>query len=71
MNTWLDTSSAENDVEVIPEHKPGMNQHCQGNVNRNRVSERGKGKTLTGAVCSQDGNRRAKIIIRDLGNIIY
>lgn len=40
MNTWLDTSSAENDVEVTPEHKPGMNQYCQGNVNRNTVSER-------------------------------
>lgn len=42
MNTWLDITSAENDVEVTPEHKPGMNQYCQGNVNRNVVSERGK-----------------------------
>lgn len=42
MNTWLDITSAENDVEVTPEHKPGMNQYCQGNVNRNIVSERGK-----------------------------
>lgn len=42
MNTWLDTSSAENDVEVTPEHKPGMNQYCQGNANRNIASERGK-----------------------------
>lgn len=46
MNTWIDTSSAENDVEVTPEHEPVTNQHCRGNVNRNTVSETGKATHL-------------------------
>lgn len=42
MNTWLDTSSAENDVEVTPQHEPGMNQQHQGTINRNIASETSK-----------------------------
>lgn len=82
MNTWLDTSSAESDVEVTAEHKPGMNQYCQGNVNRNVVSERGKVTRLfcqamvrlwlvLYALRMETVHRGAKVTIRDLGNIIY
>lgn len=81
MNSWLDTSFAENYVEITPEHKPGMNQYCQGNVNRNIVSDRGKVIRLfyhamvrlwlvLYALRMETAPRGAKTINRELENII-